>query len=830
MFCAGTSLGAAAAWAWRYETHPALYPVAATVLMAISFVCAGYAARSRRLLEKQTHQTFLADMTALLPGMLYHVRLEENGMLNVLYISAASQWVFEMSPDEIRADPLRLLERIHPADRENLRSQFAEARANPSSQTLRQEFRVKLPQGGERWRFANSQVIPEPDGTATLRGFVTDITWRKKTLAALRKSEASFRVAQEVANMGSWELDLATVNDLDAEGLRWSNETYRIFGLEPNVAKVTQRFFLDAVHPDDREEIQNAALLAVARHGRYSIMHRIYRPDGQLRYLRQNAIVLFDERNGEPLTLVGTVHDITDERLKEEAIRISEERLHLATRAGRVGTWDLDVKTGRIYWNDVMYEMKHVTPETYDPNATDNAAFVHPDDHDRVSREFNRCMESRERDYSIDCRIILPDGELRHTRSSAIILRDSAGVPYRVVGIEIDVTHERQAIEAALAADRAKSEFLAMMSHEIRTPLNGILGFTSLLRETRLSPHQDECVEIISQSGEHLLNLINDILDLSQVASGKVKLVPTPVVIRPFLQEIFALLRPRAEEKRLLYELKIAPEVPPIILVDRTRLGQILTNLLGNAVKFTDQGSVRMEASAIHLSEGPNWEWRFAVSDTGPGITTDALEQVFDPFYQADLSNTRRHGGTGLGLAIARRLARQMQGDIITASEIGKGSRFIATLLAPAGFRQEDRTSEDYALPEGCFSGRRVLVVEDNAVSRKLSALQLQRMGIKAETAVDGMDALAICAAHQYDAILMDMQMPELDGLATTRRLREELNIQTPIIALTANAMPEDRERCLAVGMNDYLSKPLRADALARTLARWIGLGQNTPL
>ncbi len=652
---------------------------------------------------------------------------------------------------------------------------------------------------------------------------------RKEMIDALRKNETTLRAAMRVARLATWELHFTASPSADAEGniVRWSDDAFTMLGIPPGSIEPTPALFYSIVHPSDRDPVRKACGDAIAARTPYSADFRAILPDGAIRHLSVNAEVLSDEKSGRPVSLLGTIRDITQEKRREEATRINKERLDLATHAGKVGTWDYDVTTHRVYWNDVMYEMKRVNPSIYDPHLDKNMSFLHPGDKDRVLAEFQRCLASRETQYSIECRIILPDGDLRHTRSDAVILRAPDGTALRVVGVEIDITDQKLAIEAAYAASRAKSEFLAMMSHEIRTPMNGVLGFTSLLKETPLSPEQAEYVEIITRSGEHLLHLINDILDLSKIESGRLKIVCAPFEIRPFLEQIDSAMRLRAEEKSLAFRWELEGETPQWIHTDRTRLGQILTNLAGNAIKFTDAGSVVLQVRAARRpAPAAGWLWTFRVTDTGPGISPEAMERIFEPFYQADLSAGRRHGGTGLGLAICRRLAHFLNGTIRAASTVGEGSVFTVTLETPepltAVAAAEAPALGPPAAPAGSFAGKRILIVEDNAVSRRLGVLQLTRLGFDVDTAENGDAAIEKCRDNPYDAILMDVQMPGKDGFETTKSIRAQETIRTPIIALTANAMLEDREKCLSSGMDDYLAKPLRIDQLVILLQRWI--------
>jgi signal transduction histidine kinase/CheY-like chemotaxis protein len=599
-----------------------------------------------------------------------------------------------------------------------------------------------------------------------------------------------------------------------SDAARW------VLELEPSALVPEPRVAFARLHPRDRKRLLRGMAAMAWNPGEWREEFRVVLPKGGERWRFGICDV---QRLPDGSTLWnGFITDVTWRKKAEESIRLNEQRLQLATHAGRVGTWDYDVATKKIVWNDVMYEMKKVDPGSFDPNFDDSSRFLHPDDRQRVEEEFVRCLESGAHSYEAEYRVILPDGDLRHNRASAVIIRDTRGVATRVVGIEIDVTPQTRAVESALAADRAKSEFLAMMSHEIRTPMNGVLGFTSLLRESNLTPQQRDYVETIEASGNNLLHLINDILDLSKVESGRIGLQNSTFSLRGFLQEITILLRPRANEKHLEYGWDIAPGVPEYIESDRTRLGQILTNLLGNAVKFTAHGRVWLDVSAEPAADG-RWKLSMLISDTGPGIPRDSLKRVFEPFYQTDLSSSRRHGGTGLGLSISQRLARLMGGDITVESAVGQGSTFTVTILCAEGrilqpldfLPQSERRN-------GRFSGRRVLVVDDDAVNRRLCVLQMSRLGLEAEAVEGGDEAVSRCAEKSFAAVLMDVQMPGMDGFEATRRIRAQNPRRMPIIAFTANVMPDDREKCLAAGMDDYLSKPLQLDDLAAALDRWL--------
>lgn len=373
----------------------------------------------------------------------------------------------------------------------------------------------------------------------------------------------------------------------------------------------------------------------------------------------------------------------------------------------------------------------------------------------------------------------------------------------------------------AEAANEAKGNFLATMSHEIRTPLNGVLGTADLLLEDELTPAQRSSLETIRSSGNNLLAILNDVLDFSRIESGQLELENIPFSPARCMRETLQLFYGRAQARRLRLRMTVCPDVPETVRGDAGRIRQVLANFVSNAIKFTERGEVELGVERLN-NAGPNrLRLCFSVRDTGVGIPHEKQRLLFKPFSQLDASTRRRYGGTGLGLAICRRIAEVMDGDVSVESTVGAGSIFRCTVVL--NLAEEAAREALPPAPAGRSLVKRILVVDDERINQQIVSAMLAKLGHKAEVARNGLEALEALRSRDYEIIFMDWHMPEMNGLDATRAIRNELNPahQPWIIALTASAQPQDREKCIGAGMNDYLTKPLNLEALREAFARF---------
>lgn len=549
-------------------------------------------------------------------------------------------------------------------------------------------------------------------------------------------------------------------------------------------------------------------------------------PQGDTRWISINSVPLFDQDEANPSYVVAAFHDITESRrLADEATK-SKQRLELALKAGGIGMWELNLENGAFYRDDQIYTMYGVSRDSIADSFKSWSHLFHPNDLQRISTELQTAINTGQ-DFDTTFRIIRSDGAIRHQRAMARVIHDSNRKATSVTGVAWDTTEQvvrqeslQEAKEKAEEASRAKSDFLANMSHEIRTPLNGIFGMISLLKDSNLSKAQLGMIHTVESCSEGLLTVLNDVLDLSRIEARRLQIESMPFDIHQALQTVVKLLLPQASQKGLPLHFKYDVVVPRIVWGDAARFKQILLNLISNAIKFTEKGEVHFNIAGQNL-DSQHFQYAIEVRDTGIGISRDNQKKLFQAFSQADSSISRRFGGTGLGLTISASLAEMMGGQLQMESTLGQGSTFRLLLPLTIAFESpiltasdEQGTQDNWALP-----GQPILVVEDNKINQIVVTSLLSKMGFTdVDVAEDGLMALQQLELKDYTLIFMDMQMPGMDGLTTTRRIRERFKRPLTIVAMTANAFDDDRRQCLEAGMDDFLAKPFNRQDLQRIL------------
>jgi PAS domain S-box-containing protein len=771
-------------------------------------------------------------------------------------IARVGSWEYELATEEITwsdqvfeilgYDPAQdtptypqFLDQIQPGDRE--RHAALVERAIATGEPYEIEYGFTHPDGTTHYALARGEILGDHTGTIThLLGTIVDITQMRRTEVALRDSETILDALLEYAPT------VIYVKDLNGRYLL-VNKAFPTPTPADAIGHTDAELFSPEIAEQFRHNDQEVITLGQAQEYQEVLQ------DGNQTYTFLSLKFPLLDRDGQPYAVCGLSTDITERQAAEARLAELRDRLAVALQSAAIGCWDWDIPHDKLRWDERMYELYGVQPS----NQNTLEAYVvwqqglHPEDREAATTAVQDALAGV-REFNCEFRVVHPDGSIHHIQANAITQRDAAGRPLRMIGVNMDIT-ERKEAEAALQktnaeleqATRLKSEFLANMSHELRTPLNAILGLSEGIQLDvygELTDRQRQAIVTIERSGRHLLDLIEDILDLSKIEAGKLELAIAPVNLDALCQSSTVFVKNAALKKHITISTTIEPGLNSCE-IDELRMRQLLINLLNNAVKFTPHGgavnlSVFLDAEphpnqgTVHPNPGHSWV-AFAVRDTGIGIPPEEQNRLFQPFVQVNGQLNRTHGGTGLGLALVRRIAELHGGYVGLESQPGQGSCFTVWVPAQLSQGQPALQQDDFALdpiisPEDPHQGPLILVAEDRPDNVMAIAEFLRMRGCRLILAENGLEAFRQARKHHPDLILMDVQMPLVDGLEATERIRSDPALaHIPIVALTALAMASDRDRCLAAGANDYLSKPVRLRRLADVLEKWLPQPQN---
>jgi two-component system sensor histidine kinase/response regulator len=687
------------------------------------------------------------------------------------------------------------------------------------------DVQLRMQRVGGEWRWFRARGAVERDALGRLVSFagsLIDVHEERLAQDELRQVRARFERAIHGTQDGLWEWDIL--------GDRlWMSPRYRaLLGFGEREHWDHPSALDELMHPEDRERAQAALQGHLTGHAPYDVELRLRTSAGAYKWFRTRGSVEHDAA-GQAATLSGSIQDITPQKTAEAARVEAEQRLERAIRGSSDGFFEHMLREGRSWYSPRVSEMLGYPSDEALPAAL--RELMLPQERVPAEGEGQRAFEI-DATHDVVYRLPTRQGELRWFRARGLCEHDAAGVPTRFSGSIQDITTQREAEaalvaakEAAAAANRAKSEFLANMSHEIRTPMNGVLGMTELLLDTPLEPVQREFADTIRTSATSLLGILNDILDLSKIEASRLEIERVEMDVRECVEDVGTMMAVQAAAKNLEFIVNVDPAVPDLVLGDPHRLRQILTNLTGNALKFTREGEIVVEVLAVAVQSGRTL-LHFEVHDSGAGMSPEVLGRLFQPFVQADASTTRHYGGTGLGLSIVKRLVELMGGKVSVVSHPGRGSTFSFTLpcelvegaiaaATPSTFRPH---------------GRRILVVDDNQTNRRVLCGQLRPAGYTVETAGSSDDAIgqlldSVQAGHPFDVVIADDQMPDSDGTALATRVRGTPGLtETQLIMLTSLDRQGNAQRLTDLGFAGYLTKPVRGRELRACVERVLEL------
>jgi PAS domain S-box-containing protein len=762
----------------------------------------------RALLSEDRLRAFIEQS----PLAVYIDRLDDAS--SNVYTSPQLEAILGYSVEEWVEDENLFLKVLHPDDRERVLAEHR--RTRETGEPFRMEYRMIARDGRVRWFLDEARIVTQDPagGPGYHYGYLLDITERKELEEAVSKAEEQYRRLVEQLPIGIY------IDRLDefSSNIYTSPQIERILGTSAEQWQNEPDLFVRLLHPDDRERV-------LAEHKRthetgkpLRTEYRLIPEDGHVVWIRDEAVVVKDDA-GDPLFLQGFLVDITERKATEQALRDSEAELRRQKayyqqlhELSPVAIVTLDLEERVTSWNPTAETLFGYTQAEAVARVLDDLLFL-TEALRREGREVSRQADEEGLAHRI-ARRARKDGSLVDVEILMVpLVVDGERTGYLV--LYHDITEIQRAREEAEAATHAKSSFLATMSHEIRTPMNAVIGMGGLLMDTELTDEQRYYADVIRTSGEALLRIIDDILDLSKIEADKLELEEQPLDVRECVESALDLVAVPASQKKIELGCLLDEEVPAAIRGDPTRLWQALGNLLANAVKFTEVGEVVVAVTAVERGDGRS-RLRFSVRDTGSGIPAERMHRLFESFSQLDASTTRHYGGTGLGLAISKRLAELMGGTLWAESEEGKGSTFHFEILA----REAAAPPRPGSLGEPRITGKRLLVVDDSATNREIIRRQAEAWGMRVEAVEFPSDALVrIRRGDRFDAAVLDMHMPEMDGLALAREIRRYRDERAlPLLLLTSiGRLAEARA---APEFAAQLTKPVKASSLYEALIR----------
>ncbi|MDB5109702.1 MAG: hypothetical protein JWR67_816 [Mucilaginibacter sp.] len=689
---------------------------------------------------------------------------------------------------------------VHPDDRENLLQYFSSFPEN--MEDIQYVHKLITPKGNLKYLKVSKATSLNKPGNNRIFGVTQDITESKLSEKAIKVSRAELIEAQTIAKIGNWKWDTAT------KKIQWSDEITNICeidqldGGELSVIKLLLKYI------DKRDKfILQHFLKSVTNINNYSFVFRIITPQGKIKYLSVIVGRLITREDGTPRKIIGTLQDITTRKEAEIAHKRTENKYKLVLETIKLAALSLDNNGNIIFCNQYLANLLG-----YEPKEILGAKWI-----DFIPEDSRQIISGWYENDAVEAQYIIPvicrNGEQRIISWQNTISYDENALIKENTSIGEDITDQQKvtqelisAKELAEKASEFKSEFLSIMSHEIRTPMNAVIGITNLLMSEEPKPEQLEYLNILKFSAENLLAIINDILDYNKIEAGKLELNTSKFNLYQLTQKIKKSFYLKATEKLLDIEVLIDEAVPEYVMGDQMRLSQILNNLVSNALKFTNRGKITIQLVAEQLDNIKSTV-KFMIADTGIGIASENLRLIFDPFMQESQYINSNSGGTGLGLAITKRLIELHQSNIYVLSELGKGTQFtfsIAFELPKASALIHLPIDEKITLN---LYGMNLLIVDDNKMNLLIAAKFLKKWQANVDEASNGQIAVDMVKAKTYDLIIMDLQMPVMDGFEATKAIKA-IYPQLPVIALTANAMPETYTKALNAGMSDYLTKP----------------------